>query len=129
MVFGISSGRPFASDSTPASFWKVRIFYLPSFKPYNEDLVKRLINSLSARWVRSKVNIPHQSAIPKDMRPRGHTIARSERIDPHRSHGKKENSGTESQYIRTRLSFLKNIYNSLRQIVIPFVLYYTVQIN
>lgn len=82
-MFGISSGRPFDSDSTPASFGKVRISYLPSFKPYDEDLVKRLINSLSVRWVRSEVNIPHQSAIPEDMRPRGYAIARSEGIEPH----------------------------------------------
>lgn len=128
-MFGISSGRPFNSDSTPASFGKVRISYLPSFKSYDEDHVKRLTNGLSARWVRSKVNIPCQSAIPKDVRLRGYRIARSEKIDLHKSHGKKKNSGTETQYIRTKLSFLKNICDSFRQIAIPFVLYSTVQRN
>ena len=103
----------FDSDSTFIFFGKFRTFYLPSCKLYDADLIKRLLNNLSARWVRSKVSIWHQSATPEDTHPREYTIARFEIIDSHPTKpGKKENPGTESLYIRIRRSFLRQFYKS-----------------
>lgn len=70
-------------DSTSAFFGKVRSSYLPRCKLYDEDLVVRLTNNLSARWIRSKVNIWYYSATPEK-------IGRN-RSPSHKNHGEKEN--------------------------------------
>ena len=59
------------------------------------DLIKRLINTLRARCVRSEVNIWYQSATSDDMRSRGYSITRLEGIDSHpiKTSCKKENPG------------------------------------
>lgn len=56
----------FSTRTVHLLFWEVRNSHLVSCKIYNADLVERLSGTLSARWIRSKVNLLFKTSTPDE---------------------------------------------------------------
>lgn len=69
------------TDTTIAIFGTVRISYLPNCKHEDAQLMKKLINTLSVRWVRSKLNSWYHSATPekigRNIFPQNHSFTKT----------------------------------------------------